>query len=163
VETPELPHPKAVDALPLLNGIIYETLRMHAPIPGIQPRVTPEKPTSLGGYDNIPPNVRVNAQAYSLHKNPEVFPNPGTFDPNRWMKPEGSPELEAMRRWFWAFGSGGRMCIGSNLALQEMKMLTAAIWTNFNTEIVDDENIEEIDAYTVHPKGSKLFVKFHHV
>jgi unspecific monooxygenase len=25
-----------------------------------------------------------------------------------------------MRRWFWAFGSGGRMCVGSNLALQGM-------------------------------------------
>lgn len=44
-----------------------------------------------------------------------------------------------------------------------MKLLTASIWTNFHTEIVDDEDIEEIDAYTVHPKGSKLVLKFHHV
>lgn len=95
-----------------------ETLRLHAPIPGIQPRVTPYPTTSLCGYDNIPPNTRVNAQAYSLHRNPEVFPEPETWQPKRWLKPHDSPEMEEMRRWFWAFGSGGRMCVGSNLAVQ---------------------------------------------
>ena len=113
----KLPPPKEIDALPLLNAIIMETLRLHAPIPGIQPRVTPSPPTTLAGYENIPPNVRVSAQAYSLHRNPKVFENPESWQPKRWLKAQG-PELEEMRRWFWAFGSGGRMCIGSNLALQ---------------------------------------------
>ncbi|PGH16978.1 hypothetical protein AJ79_01362 [Helicocarpus griseus UAMH5409] len=116
--TLELPSPKTIDALPLLNAIVLETLRLHAPIPGIQPRVTPTPSTSLAGYDNIPPNTRVNAQAYSLHQNSDVFPEPVSFLPKRWLKPKDSPELENMRRWFWAFGSGGRMCVGSNLALQ---------------------------------------------
>lgn len=115
-----LPSPKDIDALPLLQGIIMETLRLHAPIPGIQPRVTPSPPTSLASYDNIPPNVRVNAQAYSLHRNPDVFPDPESWEPRRWLKDDHSPEMEEMRRWFWAFGSGGRMCVGSNLALQGM-------------------------------------------
>lgn len=116
--TPELPSPKSIEALPLLNAIVTETLRLHAPIPGIQPRVTPYPACTLVGYDNIPPNTRVNAQAYSLHRNPDVFPDPETWQPKRWLKPADSPELEEMRRWFWAFGSGGRMCVGSNLALQ---------------------------------------------
>lgn len=115
---PELPSAKEIDALPLLNGVLMETLRLHAPIPGIQPRITPNLPTTLVGFDNIPPNTRVNAQAYSLHQNPDTFPEPGTWQPKRWLKPSDSPEMEHMRRWFWAFGSGGRMCIGSNLALQ---------------------------------------------
>ena len=115
----ELPSAKSIDSLPLLEAIVTETLRLHAPIPGIQPRVTPAPSCTLAGYENIPPNTRVNAQAYSLHRNPEVFPNPETWQPNRWLKDENSPaELEERRRWFWAFGSGGRMCVGSNLALQ---------------------------------------------
>lgn len=115
----ELPPAKAVDALPLLEAIVTETLRLHAPIPGIQPRVTPAPSCSLGGYDNIPANTRVNAQAYSLHRNPEVFPEPETWRPSRWLKEEISLiDLEEQKRWFWAFGSGGRMCVGSNLALQ---------------------------------------------
>ncbi|KAK2791351.1 hypothetical protein FQN53_004532 [Emmonsiellopsis sp. PD_33] len=159
----QLPDPKAIDALPLLNAIILETLRLHAPIPGIQPRITPTPPATLAGYSNIPPNTRVNAQAYSLHRNPDVFPEPASFLPQRWLQPKDSAELEEMRRWFWAFGSGGRMCVGSNLALQEMKLLVAAIYSNFITKIVDDEGIEANDAYTVRPTSNKLILKFERV
>lgn len=120
-ESSELPPAKSIDSLPLLEAIVTETLRLHAPIPGIQPRVTPEPSCSLAGYDNIPGNIRVNAQAYSLHRNPQVFPDPESWQPKRWLKEENSlEELEERRRWFWAFGSGGRMCVGSNLALQGM-------------------------------------------
>ena len=114
-----LPAPKSIDALPLLEAIVTETLRLHAPIPGIQPRVTPYPSCSLAGYTDIPPNTRVNAQAWSLHRNPEVFPSPETWQPQRWLKDANpSSDLDEMRRWYWAFGSGGRMCVGSNLALQ---------------------------------------------
>lgn len=117
--TSELPPAKAIDNLPLLEAIVTETLRLHAPIPGIQPRVTPSPSCTLAGCDGIPPNTRVNAQAYSLHRNPDVFPDPESWEPKRWLKEENSPAtLEQRRRWFWAFGSGGRMCVGSNLALQ---------------------------------------------
>jgi unspecific monooxygenase len=117
----ELPPAKSIDNLPLLEAIVTETLRLHAPIPGIQPRVTPEPSCSLAGYENIPAGTRVNAQAYSLHRNPRVFPDPESWRPKRWLEEENSlEELEERRRWFWAFGSGGRMCVGSNLALQGM-------------------------------------------
>ncbi|PYH93902.1 cytochrome P450 [Aspergillus ellipticus CBS 707.79] len=157
----ELPSPKSIDSLPLLEAIVTETLRLHAPIPGIQPRVTPYPNCSLVGYSDIPGNTRVSAQAYSLHRNPEVFPDPLAWQPKRWLKDcNSAPDLEERRRWFWAFGSGGRMCVGSNLALQEMKLAVAAIYTNFKTTVIDDENIEAIDAYTVKPRGEKLILKF---
>ncbi|KAE8146157.1 cytochrome P450 [Aspergillus avenaceus] len=156
----ELPQAKAIDNLPLLEAIVTETLRLHAPIPGIQPRVTPYPSCNLAGYD-IPANTRVNAQAYSLHRNPDVFPDPETWQPRRWLKDANpSSDLEERKRWFWAFGSGGRMCVGSNLALQEIKLVVAAVYTNFKTSIIDDENIEAIDAYTVKPRGEKLVLKF---
>ncbi|PLB55229.1 putative cytochrome P450 monooxygenase [Aspergillus steynii IBT 23096] len=156
-----LPSAKAVDSLPLLEAIVTETLRLHAPIPGIQPRVTPSPSCSLVGYGDIPANTRVNAQAYSLHRNSDVFPAPETWQPKRWLKSSNSAsDIEEMKRWFWAFGSGGRMCVGSNLALQEMKFVVAAIYTNYKTSIVNDDNIEAIDAYTVKPRGEKLVLKF---
>ncbi|KAL4941523.1 hypothetical protein BDV06DRAFT_179623 [Aspergillus oleicola] len=163
-EQTDLPSPKFIDALPLLEAILTETLRLHASIPGIQPRVTPFPSCNLAGYDNIPGNTRVNAQAYSLHRNSTVFPDPEIWEPKRWMKDlNTTSELEERKRWFWAFGSGGRMCVGSNLALQEMKLVIAAIYTNFRTYIVDDDGIEEIDAYTVKPRGEKLILRFEHV
>ncbi|KAN0071469.1 Cytochrome P450 [Elaphomyces granulatus] len=159
-----LPHPKLIDALPLLQAVVMETLRLHAPIPGIQPRTTPYPTSSLAGYDRIPPNTRVNAQAYSLHRNPEVFPDPESWQPHRWLKEDDSAELEEMQRWFWAFGSGRRRKRSEKKLMHEesveMKLVVAAIYTNFLTTIVDDEGIEATDAYTVKPSGHKLILKF---
>ena len=153
----ETPSPKSIDMLPLLDSIVTETLRLHAPIPGIEPRTTPYPECTLAGYSGIPPGTRVNAQAYSLHRNPEVYPKPLSWEPNRWL--HGSNK-EEMNRWFWAFGSGGRMCVGSNLALQEIKLVVASIYTNFTTSIVETGDMEAIDAYTVKPKGEKLVLRF---
>lgn len=44
-----------------------------------------------------------------------------------------------------------------------MKLAVAAIYTNFRTTIVNDDNIEAIDAYTVKPTGDKLILKFESV
>lgn len=42
----------------------------------------------------------------------------------------------------------------------EMKLTVAAIYSNFTSTIVDDENIEATDEYTVKPRGGKLVLKF---
>lgn len=112
-----LPSARSVDALPLLHAVIMETLRRHAAIPGSQPRATPSTPTSLAGSPPLPAGVRVSAQAYSLHRNEKVFPDPEAWRPQRWLDADRSQKDEMMR-WFWAFGSGGRMCVGSNFAMQ---------------------------------------------
>ena len=44
-----------------------------------------------------------------------------------------------------------------------MKLITAAIYTNFTTHIVDDTGIEQADAYTAPPKSNKLMLRFEHV
>lgn len=45
----------------------------------------------------------------------------------------------------------------------EMKLVTAAIYSNFTTSIVDDDGIEAIDAYTVRPTSNKLILEFQHI
>ena len=41
-----------------------------------------------------------------------------------------------------------------------MKLIIAAIYTNFSTHIVDDVGIEQEDAYTAGPRGNKLMLRF---
>ena len=166
LENFRLPDPKQIDSLPLLNAIVMETLRLHAPIPGIEPRISPHVPggSTLGSYGGIPGGVRVSSMPYTLHRNESVFPEPEKFNPSRWLPSHTSEEhLKEMNRWFWAFGSGGRMCIGSHLATQEIKLLVSAIYSNWTTEIVDDEGIEEVDAYTTKPRSNRLILRFKHV
>ncbi|KGO40579.1 Cytochrome P450 [Penicillium expansum] len=155
-----LPSPSAIDYLPLLDAIVRETLRVHSPAPAQLPRVTPttEKGTSLHGYDNIPGGVRVSSTAYSLHRISDVYPRPLEWLPRRWLEP--GDKIHDMRRLFWPFGSGGRMCLGSNFALQEIKLVMAAVYSNYTTVIVDDEGIEQDYAFISLPRGRKLMLRF---
>ena len=118
-ENAVLPSARSIEALPLLDSILQETLRLYAAAPAIQPRITPYAPTgtTIEGYNNIPGGVRVAANAYTLHRNATVFPEPLKWIPERWMDAKPGRK-EEMKRWFWAFGSGGRMCLGSNFAIQ---------------------------------------------
>ena len=45
----------------------------------------------------------------------------------------------------------------------EVKLVVAAVYTNYNTKIIDDEGIEQDDGYTVGPVGNKLILRFEKV
>lgn len=153
-----LPDSKDVDVLPMLHAVTMETLRLHAAIPGGQPRMTPANATlgPLGAeVHGIPAGVRVVSYAHALHRNADVFPEPEAWRPERWLDQNGRVLVGGEKaRWFWAFGSGGRMCIGSNLATMEIKHVVAAIWSNFTTTVVDDSGMEHAGRYTDEPLGS---------
>lgn len=115
-----LPSPHAIDSLLLLDAVVRETLRLHAAAPGSLPRVIPPSsaPTVIEGY-SIPVGVKVSSSPHTVHRNPDVYPRPTKWQPRRWLGPKPG-KIHDMRRLFWAFGSGGRMCLGSNFALQGM-------------------------------------------
>ncbi|KAK4505818.1 hypothetical protein PRZ48_003783 [Zasmidium cellare] len=158
----DLPEFKALDNIPLLSAILQETLRRWTPVPGGQPRVTPSPVCSLAGYDNIPPGVKVHSSAGVLHRNPNVFPNPEEWNPDRWLEASDKQTSE-MSRWFWAWSSGGTTCLGNNFATNSMKLVIAAVYSNFTTSIVDAEGIEQDEGYTAGPKGSKLMLQFNRI
>ncbi|EKG11004.1 Cytochrome P450 [Macrophomina phaseolina MS6] len=138
-QQPLLPDPKQLDALPLLDAVIRETLRLWPAVSGRQPREIPGEGAELAGCaGRLPAGVRVQAYAYVLHRTGEVFAEPEVWKPERWMMRRGKDKraegegggeeeesekrrLADMRRWFWAFGSGSRACIGQHFAWNEEK------------------------------------------
>lgn len=46
-----------------------------------------------------------------MHENPDIFPNPLEFRPERWLekRPEGAPQLD---RYLVSFTKGSRQCLG---------------------------------------------------
>ncbi|KAF2729354.1 cytochrome P450 [Polyplosphaeria fusca] len=132
------PSAKALDALPFLDAAIHETLRLHPPAPGFLPRVVPAGGARIGGFADVPAGTRVSAQAHSLHRNEEVWgADVEEFRPERWMEGGKEGDMERLR-WFWAFGSGGRMCVGRGFAVFQIKYLVAAMYTNFRVRMVDE-------------------------
>ncbi|KAJ0130432.1 hypothetical protein HZ326_26464 [Fusarium oxysporum f. sp. albedinis] len=149
---------KSIDQLPLLEAVILKSLRLYPSVAGGQPRRVP-KSCSPGGCDGILAGTIVQCYAYSLHRTPDIFPEPHKWEPERWI--ESSPsQLNDIRRWFWAFGSGGRMCIGINFAYFSMKNVIGSIYTNFTTTLHDHGSMELEDAYLAGPEGHRLGLKF---
>lgn len=88
--------------LPYLNRVISETLRLHTPAPANLPRVVPAGGATIGDYV-LPSGTTVATQAYSMHRNPNVFEDPDRYDPERWATP-----TKAMKDAFMPFGGGSR-------------------------------------------------------
>lgn len=88
--------------LPYLNQVISETLRLHSPAPAHLPRTVPPGGATIGDYV-IPSGATVVTQAYSMHRNPNVYEDPEKYDPDRWANP-----TKAMKDAFMPFGGGSR-------------------------------------------------------
>ncbi|KAJ5951947.1 cytochrome P450 [Penicillium vulpinum] len=159
VEIDDITNPQDIDKLPISHAVIMETLRLWPSVPGGQPRVVP-RPCTLGGYHNIPAGTTVQSYASVLHRMPNVFPDPFEWKPERWL--DASPEeLAVMRKWFWGFGSGGRMCLGLHFAYYSMKFFFAGIYSNFTSTVHDHGDMEPSDGYLSGPTGHRLELKFH--
>jgi hypothetical protein len=129
------PTAEASDRLPFLDAVLRETLRLYAPLPASEPRTMPNKNVIIDGFE-IPAGTVVSMDPYTLHRNPDVFPHPLAFRPERWLgeNPALGDPVE-MKRWFWAFSSGARMCVGMHLAMAEMTMLLSAIYRKYDTHL----------------------------
>ena len=103
-----------LDTLPLLEAILKETLRLYPPTPSLLTRIVPPDGTTIDGY-KIPAGVVLGTSGFIMHMNEDVFPDASSFKPERWLV--DGPEKVEMNRWFWVFGSGGRMCVGSHFAI----------------------------------------------
>lgn len=66
---------KDLEALPYLNCVIEETLRLYNPAPSTLPRVVPKGGRELGGYF-VPEGTVVGTMTYSLHRSREIFERP---------------------------------------------------------------------------------------
>ncbi|KAI0096359.1 cytochrome P450 [Nemania sp. FL0031] len=155
-----LPDPKQLHSLPKLHAVIWETVRRYAPAGGPEPRVAPFPSCRIGPFE-VPGGTRISASAYNLHRDEQAYPESEKWDYTRWMPDEvDEPIREAANKQFWGFSSGGRMCLGSNFAMHDMKLTVAAIYSNFISHIVDDSGIEQTDMYTGHPKGNALHLRF---
>jgi cytochrome P450 len=100
------PTVEAADKLPYLNAVLKEALRLYSPLPSSQPRFF-DSDVVIEGYF-IPAKTVVSMSPYTLHRNPDVFEDPYGFNPDRWLNKSDSE----MKKWWWPFSSGGRMCTG---------------------------------------------------
>jgi cytochrome P450 len=102
-----------------LTATIQETLRRRPVLPNSAPRLV-KQPIEIGGWE-YPPGVCVVPNAYLIHHDPEIYPDPYAFRPERFLE-----EQPGTYTWI-PFGGGRRRCLGASFALVEMKIVLRAI------------------------------------
>ena len=97
-----------------LTATIQETLRLRPVISIVIRRLT--EPVEIGGYE-LPAGVSVTPSVYLVHRNPEIYPDPDAFKPERFLdNPPGT--------YTWIpFGGGVRRCLGASFAQFEMAVV----------------------------------------
>lgn len=137
-----------IDQLPLLNSVVQEACRLHAAIPGSEPRYVPDNvqlqvTLSDGIQTTLPPGTIVSCQPWSMHQLPVFGADSNKFYPERWLQDHRNGEdaqsyarrLRAMNNCMFTFGQGNRMCLGMHLALLEIKYCIARVYSQYSTDI----------------------------
>jgi cytochrome P450 len=91
-----------------LDAVVRETLRQRPVLPITARKLT--RPVAAGDWV-FPKGWTLMPCIYLLHNDPDVYPDPERFEPERFLRADGP----SSRVWL-PFGAGPRHCIGSSLA-----------------------------------------------
>ncbi|XP_039307875.1 cytochrome P450 4C1-like [Solenopsis invicta] len=136
--------------LKYLEECIQESMRLYPPAPLIA-RVTSEK-AQLSTYFSesylIPPGTVIFLSIYAVHHDPNFWPNPELFNPDRFTNKNNQKHLYS----YIPFSAGQRNCLGQNFALRKMKAVISTLIHNFYLKPVDllEETQLEVDML-LHP------------
>lgn len=168
-----------LEACPLLNSVIDETLRLYGAAPGALPREVPAQGTTINGY-YIPGGVEVSTQAYTNHRDATVFQNPLRYVHcqlfaiprsiylTRWLRFDGlrfidkSAMTTQQKAAYMPFGGGSRVCIGTHLAFMELRLGTALFFRHCRgarvSECMNDEMMEMDNRFLISPKSHCCYI-----
>ncbi|ORY09416.1 cytochrome P450 [Clohesyomyces aquaticus] len=131
--------------LPFIRGIIKETLRMR-PINKFGNNHYNTEDDWYNGYF-IPKGSIVMANWWSIHYDPQYYPNPDNFTPERWLDyPHSAAKAAALpdgtKRDHLTYGGGRRICAGIHLAEKSLFINVARILWGFDIRPIKGEELD---------------------
>ncbi len=123
--------------LPYSKMVLQETLRMRPPVWFIQ-RQTHEE-IHINGH-TYPKNASFTIIIYANHHNPDIFPEPRVFKPERW---ENDAEKRLPKGAYLPFATGQRICIGNGFAMMEAQLLLNLFMQRFQITLLDEPQIKK--------------------
>ena len=120
-----------------LDAVAKETLR-NRPVVFDVGRILTE-PVELAGH-RLPAGVMVVPGLVAVHADPQLYPNPERFDPDRMLDATLSPSS------YFPFGGGNRRCLGATFAMVEFRVVLREI-------------LRRVDLHTTTELGEKRRLK----
>ena len=145
------PSPMAIAKLPYLSAVCAETLRIYPVVPATFLRVT-KSSLEIMGY-TFPAGSALALSIYLLHQREDLYPQPKHFKPERFLKRQYSAYE------YLPFGGSTRRCLGSALALLEMKLVLANIVSRFELKLPNNRPVKPVRrGLTFAPPGKMRMV-----
>lgn len=141
-----------IPELAFTRRLIDETLRLHNPAWILTRRTI--SPVRIGEFD-LPEGTDVMWSPYAMHRDPELYPDPLRFDPDRWLPERPQPPRGA----FIPFGVGKRMCIGDQFSIMEAVAITALVASRWRLRPVPGATVRPVPEITVHPSSLDMIAE----
>jgi cytochrome P450 len=105
-----------LEQIPYLNAVLLEGLRLSYGLGTRLPRVTPDETLHLKSSDGknefyIPPGTPIGMTSVLVHHNPQIFPEPLQFKPERWLDEQNRVRTD-LQKYLLTFSKGSRQCLG---------------------------------------------------
>ncbi|KAK3680774.1 pisatin demethylase [Podospora appendiculata] len=127
-------------ALPYLQAVIKEGLRIHPPVSGLNPRAVPAGGDTFRGI-HLPAGTEVGWSSWGITRRTDLWgADAAEFRPERWLDaataaPEKLREMEGLVDLVFAYGKW--QCLGRNVALMELNKVFVEILRRFDLALVD--------------------------
>ncbi|KAK7329384.1 hypothetical protein VNO77_23547 [Canavalia gladiata] len=122
-----------IPKLPYLRKIVLETLRLYPPAPILIPHMSSENIT-IEGF-NVPKDTLVIINAWSMHRDPQLWNEATCFKPERYDEVGEEKKLIA-------FGLGRRACPGEALAMQSISLTLGLMIQCFDWKRISEEKLD---------------------
>ncbi|KAJ1959428.1 hypothetical protein GGI12_004342, partial [Dipsacomyces acuminosporus] len=145
---------KQSSQLTYLTQVIKEALRLFPPV-GLIGKVCSKDCVLPGGFI-MRKDESIRISIWGLHRNPEVYPDPFRFDPERFSE----QNIKKIPEGGWLpFSSGPRACIGMQFAMIEMRIVLATLLSRYVFRVADGGEVTyDTRAVTTKPEKLRLVV-----
>mmetsp|Transcript_807 Transcript_807/g.1698 ORF Transcript_807/g.1698 Transcript_807/m.1698 type:complete len:618 (+) Transcript_807:152-2005(+) len=167
--------------------VIAESLRMYPQPPLLIRRCRTENTLPAGGgrEATVIRGMDIFLPLYNIHRDERFWPNPDTFDPERFTRPYKNPDIPEWKgfdpeKWskflypneiasdfaFMPFGAGSRKCVGDEFAVMEAVVTLAMTLRRFEFEFDESKAVGKTDIrehpYDLnHPVGMRTGATIH--
>merc|ERR1711959_808454 len=143
----ELPTVEELKSYEYVDALLSEVLRITGPATLLVREAS--KDVVVGGHQ-LYKGTGVHMDIHGMHQNPEYFPNPDKFLPERFIKWSDLYDKQNHKAYM-PFGLGPRMCVASNFALTEAKLAIITLYRQFRFSIAPNYEFKVKMGATVSP------------
>ncbi|KAI4485632.1 hypothetical protein M0802_012661 [Mischocyttarus mexicanus] len=141
-----------------LHAVFQETLRKYPPGMILFRECLPQSYTFEGTKLTIPKKQKILIPVVAIHRNPEIYPKPDVFDPERFLNEDNSINETT----YLPFGRGPRNCIGERFAVVQTKVGLITFLRNYEVDVCEKTEIPypfSPSAFMLQPKNG-IYLKF---